>query len=428
MGPVFGVLVLLDVPFGLPTGDDGSVEQQSNPASSQHPQAQGNLEVNPAAPLTTPALLELRDAFQLAGFGLRLVGGCVRDALLGYVPNDIDLHTDATPEEATAIYERLKLRWIPTGMDHGTVTVVLNDVTYEITSLREDVVTDGRRAVVRYTRDWAVDAARRDFTINSMSMTLDGELFDIFGGARDLREGRVRFVGYPDTRIQEDYLRILRWYRFTARFGKEYDADALAAVRRHRAGLSTISVERIWSEIKQIITGPKGVSTVDDMWRAQLMAGFAGFPRGAPWYGHPQVPPVPDTTNPVTLMVYMWRGEVPGVLKHWKASREEIDLAQYLAHPDRDWKGKNPFREMAVHGVSREWARELAALQNMDVFERAVLDTWEVPEFPVTGYDLIQMGMRPGPDYGVTLDRLRNLWADSGYTATKEELLANVQV
>jgi poly(A) polymerase len=127
-------------------------------------------------------------------------------------------------------------------------------------------------------------------------------------------------------------------------------------------------------------------------------------------------------------MVYMWRGEVPGVLKHWKASREEIDLAQYLAHPDRDWKGKNPFREMAVHGVSREWARELAALQNMDVFERAVLGTWEVPEFPVTGYDLIQLGMRPGPLYGVTLDSLKNLWANSGYTATKEELLANVQV
>jgi tRNA nucleotidyltransferase/poly(A) polymerase len=313
-------------------------------------------------------------------------------------------------------------------MDHGTVTVVLANITYEITSLRKDVSTDGRRAVVEYTRDWAVDAQRRDFTMNSMSMTLDGTLFDPFGGAEDLKLGRVRFVGDADTRIQEDYLRILRWYRFTARFGKEYDADALAAVRRHRAGLSTISVERIWSEIKQIITGPKGVSTVDDMWRAPLMAGFAGFPRGAPWYGHPQVPPVPDTTNPVTLMVYMWRGEVPGVLKHWKASREEIDLAQYLAHPDRDWKGKNPFREMAVHGVSREWARELAALQNMDVFERAVLDTWEVPEFPVTGYDLIQMGMRPGPDYGVTLDRLRNLWADSGYTATKEELLANVQV
>ena len=366
--------------------------------------------------------------FYYRGLAVFSIARCCLVQPADKTPKDVDLCTDANPDESMEIYRELGVRHIPTGLDHGTITVVLNDLTYEITSLREDVVTDGRRAVVRYTRDWAVDAARRDFTINSMSMTLDGELSDPFGGAEDLREGGVRFVGDPDTRIQEDYLRILRWFRFTARFGKEYDVDALAAVRRHCTGLKSISVERIWSEIKQIISGPKGVSTVDDMWRAPLMAGFAGFPRGAPWYGHPQVPPVPDTTNPVTLMVYMWRGEVPGVLKHWKASREEIDLAQYLAHPDRDWKGKNPFREMAVHGVSREWARELAALQNLSAMEMAMLDAWTVPEFPVTGYDLIQMGMRPGPDYGVTLGRLRNLWADSGYTSTKEQLLQHVSV
>ncbi len=379
----------------------------------------------------SPELRLLAKEFGQRGFDMRLVGGCVRDLLSGKTPKDVDLCTDANPDEAAAIYRELGVRHIPTGLDHGTISVVLNGVVYEITSLREDVATDGRRAVVRYTRDWTVDAARRDFTINSMSMTLDGELFDIFGGARDLREGRVRFVGYPDTRIKEDYLRILRWFRFTARFGREYDVDALAAVRRQCKGLESISVERIWSEVKQIITGPNGVPTVYDMWNAVTLghnAGLVGFPRGAPWHGYPGDTPIPVTTNPVTLMVYMWRGEVPGVLKNWKASKEEIDLAQYLAQPDRDWKGKNPFREMAVHGVSREWAREMAALQNIDVFERAVLDTWEVPEFPVTGYDLIQLGMRPGPLYGVTLDRLRNMWADSGYTSTKEQLLANVQV
>lgn len=379
----------------------------------------------------SPELRLLAKEFGQRGFGMRLVGGCVRDLLADKTPKDVDLCTDANPDEAIAIYRELGVRHIPTGLDHGTVTVVLNDVTYEITSLREDVATDGRRAVVRYTRDWAVDAARRDFTINSMSMTLDGELSDPFGGAADLREGRVRFVGYPDTRIQEDYLRILRWFRFTARFGKEYDADALAAVRRHCKGLESISVERIWSEVKQIITGPNGVPTVYDMWNAVTLghnAGFVGFPRGAPWHGYPGDTPIPVTTNPVTLMVYMWRGEVPGVLKNWKASREEIDLAQYLAHPDRDWKGKNPFREMAVHGVSREWARELAALQNLSAMEMAMLDAWTVPEFPVTGYDLIKMGMKPGPQYGVVINKLKEIWADSGYTATKEQLLANVQV
>lgn len=377
----------------------------------------------------TPELRLLAAEFGQRGFGLRLVGGCVRDLLAGRTPKDVDLCTDANPDEAVAIYRELGVRHIPTGLDHGTITVVLNDVTYEITSLREDVATDGRRAVVRYTRDWAVDAARRDFTINSMSMTLDGELFDIFGGATDLREGRVRFVGDADTRIKEDYLRILRWFRFTARFGQEYDVDALAAVRRQCKGLESISVERIWSEVKQIITGPNGVPTVYDMWHAVVLRESAGFPRGTPWHRLFQDSPVPFSANPVTLMVYMWGGEVPGVLKNWKASREEIDLAQYLVQSNPFMRTKkNPFREMAVHGVSREWARELAALQNLSAMETAMLDVWTVPEFPVTGYDLIRLGMRPGPLYGVTLDSLKNLWADSGYTATKEQLLQHVSI
>jgi len=376
--------------------------------------------------IVRPELRELAAEFSKHGFGLRLVGGCVRDLLAGRTPKDVDLCTDATPDEALNIYQTLGVRHIPTGLDHGTITVVLNDVTYEITSLREDVATDGRRAVVRYTRDWTIDSQRRDFSINSMSMSLDGVLFDPFGGAEDLKLGRVRFVGDADTRIKEDYLRILRWYRFTARFGSEYDADALPAVRRNCAGLKSISVERIWSEVKQIIAGPKGVSTVDHMWRVVGVAESAGFPHWAPQCSDPDESLIPVTTNPVTLMVYMWRGEVPAVLTNWKASREEIDLAQYLARRYGDEKSKNPFREMAVHGVSREWAKELAALQNMDEFDLAVLDTWEVPEFPVTGYDLIKLGMLPGPQYGVTILRLKHLWADSGYTMNKEELLKYV--
>jgi hypothetical protein len=379
--------------------------------------------VNPAASLTTPALLELRDAFQLAGFGLRLVGGCVRDALLGHVPNDIDLHTDATPEEATAIYERLKLRWIPTGMDHGTVTVVLANITYEITSLRKDVSTDGRRAVVEYTRDWAVDAQRRDFTMNSMSMSLEGELFDPFGGFRDLQAGIVRFVGDPAQRIQEDYLRILRLYRFTGRFGKEVDEDARRAVAKHRKGLDSISVERVWSEMRRIISGPQGPAMVnelyDNLWGIKVI--------GDKW-------PICEimeevharTRNPVALMAVGWADFAPMRLAEWKASREEIDMCIYLVNTIRTFCGKcNPFREMALYNVSREWALELAAVQNMDPLERAMLETWEVPLFPVSGNDLMQLGMRPSPEIGRVIRRLRETWADSGYSSTKDALLTD---
>lgn len=375
------------------------------------------------------AIQEVFATYQKSGYECFLVGGAVRDLLSNRTPKDFDFATNA-PFDFT---RRAFAKTIDTGIAHGTISVIVNGHLFEITRFRSDFNHNGRHCEINFVNSVEEDLARRDFTLNAMAMTSNGDVIDPFGGARDLREGRVRFVGNADTRIQEDYLRILRWFRFTARFGQEYDVDALAAVRRQCKGLESISVERIWSEVKQIITGPNGVPTVYDMWNAVTLghnAGLVGFPRGAPWYGYPGDTPIPITTNPVTLMVYMWRGEVPSVLKNWKASREEIDLAQYLTQPKHDGPQKktNPFREMAVHGVSREWAREMAALQNMDVFERAVLDTWEVPEFPVTGYDLIKLGMRPGPEYGVTLDSLKNLWANSGYTATKEELLANVQV
>lgn len=380
--------------------------------------------MNSAAALTTPKLLELGNEFRKQGFDLRFVGGVVRDTLLGQTPNDIDLHTDATPEEATQIYERLKLRWIPTGIDHGTISVVLDGETYEITSLRRDVSTDGRRAVVEYTRDWRADAERRDFTINSMSMSLDGELFDPFDGLRDLRSGVVRFVGDPVRRIQEDYLRILRLYRFTGRFGTEVDADARRAVCQNRTGLDSISVERVWSEMRRIISGPQGPTMVselyENLWGVKVI--------GERWPDFLDLHDAHTRTNdPASLMAVGWKLYAPQLLTEWKASRDEIDQCRYLAGMFKGYnRDADPYREMAVYNVSRKWALELAAITNMEPLHRAVLETWEVPTFPVTGYDLIRAGMKPGPVYGHTLDKLRLKWADSGYTMSREELMKHV--
>jgi len=380
--------------------------------------------VNSSAAPTTPKLLELGNEFRKQGFGLRFVGGCVRDTLLGQTPYDVDLHTDATPEEATRIYERLELRWIPTGIDHGTITVVLDSETYEITSLRRDVSTDGRRAVVEYTRDWRADAERRDFTINSMSMSLDGELYDPFDGLRDLRGGVVRFVGDPYERIQEDYLRILRLYRFTGRFGKEVDEDARRAATYRRAGLDSISVERVWSEMRRIISGPQGPSMVNELYND--LGDIKVLGQKCPDFldlhdAHSR------TKDPVSLMAVGWKLYAPHLLTEWKASRDEIDQCRYLAGMFKGYKrDADPYREMAVYNISRKWALELAAIMDMEPLHRAVLETWEVPTFPVSGYDLIRAGMKPGPLYKVTLDRLRLKWADSGYTMSREELMKHV--
>jgi tRNA nucleotidyltransferase/poly(A) polymerase len=165
-------------------------------------------------------LRQLRKLFQHYGFDLRIVGGAVRDIMCGQTPKDIDLCTNAYPDEAIKIYTDQEIRFEPTGIDHGTISVIMNGETYEITSLRYDTETDGRHAKVTFTRLWYEDLARRDLTINAMSMSFDGVLDDPYGGRDDLQNNVVQFVGDAGARIQEDYLRILRYFRFAGRFGK----------------------------------------------------------------------------------------------------------------------------------------------------------------------------------------------------------------
>ena len=208
--------------------------------------------------LLTPELTRLGTIFQKHGYQLRLVGGVVRDLLLGNKPKDIDLATECTPENMVKILEQENIRYIPTGLQHGTITAHLNSTDFEITTLRIDRETDGRHAVVDFTTDWVVDAERRDLTINAMSLDFDGTLYDYFDGERHLKERKVLFVGDPVKRIKEDYLRILRYFRFYGRIVPEadkHDAATLEAIYSTVAGLKGISAERIRDEMCKIIAG-----------------------------------------------------------------------------------------------------------------------------------------------------------------------------
>ena len=203
--------------------------------------------------LSDPALSSLWDALPDA----RIVGGAVRDALAGRPVADFDLATPQSPDAVIAALKQAGLKVVPTGLAHGTVTAVLDGRGFEITTLRQDVETDGRHAIVAFTADWKQDASRRDFTINAMSMTRDGRVHDYFGGVADLAAGRVRFVGEPATRIAEDYLRILRFFRFHARFGRvPPDPETLTALKAGIPGLARLSVERVWSELRRILGAP----------------------------------------------------------------------------------------------------------------------------------------------------------------------------
>lgn len=206
--------------------------------------------------LSDPALIRVLDALEAEGDRAFLVGGAVRNALLGQPVDDIDIATDATPDRVTALAAAAGLRAVPTGIDHGTVTVVADGTGFEVTTFRQDVETDGRHATVAFTTDLAQDAARRDFTINALYAGRDGAVSDPVGGLPDLTARRLRFVGDPDARITEDYLRILRFFRFLARHGREADPEAVAACARHRDGLARIARERIGAEMRKLLDAP----------------------------------------------------------------------------------------------------------------------------------------------------------------------------
>ena len=380
-------------------------------------------------PLLNKDLHKLRNLFQTQGFDLRFVGGCVRDHLAGKQPKDIDLCTDADPVEQVSIYQQAGIRYIPTGVDHGTVTVVLDSGVYEITSLRLDVATDGRRATVAYTRDWLEDAARRDFTINAMSFTFEGVLIDPFDGYNDLLNHEVRFVGNADQRIKEDYLRILRWFRFRARYGqnedrprKNYPID-YNHIAANAEGLKSISRERVWSEIKQILAGPYGPRMILEIHQYGCAENI-DLPSELDWIFtaeelHERVP------DPIALLHRLY-GTVTTreILKKWKTSNEEQDWAEFIiAQYKTDFA---PYYLLAVEGARRDWVCKMAEILDIDAFDRAVLAEWPIPVFPVNGFDLMKLGMKPGPHYSQVIQQLKDSWAKSGYTATKEDLLNQV--
>ncbi len=218
------------------------------------------------------ALRRVLDAIDRDGDETRIVGGAVRDALTGRRIKEIDLATTATPELVLARAEAAGIRAIPTGLAHGTITLLVNGETFEATSLREDVDTDGRHAQVRFGRDFEADALRRDFTINALFLARDGQIFDYVGGLEDLAAGRVRFIGDPARRIREDYLRILRFFRFSAEFSDgPLDGEGLRAAMRERAGLARLSRERVRAELLKLLVARRAPDAVQQMSEAGLL-------------------------------------------------------------------------------------------------------------------------------------------------------------
>lgn len=364
-----------------------------------------------------PALINLRQKFLQEGFDLRVVGGGVRDDLLGIEPKDIDLCTDANPDQQVSIYEKNGLRFVPTGLAHGTLTVVIDKEPFEITSLRVDVATDGRHAEVEFTNDWAVDAGRRDLRFNSMMMTFDGEIVDPFNGQQDLLEKKVRFVGDAKLRMSEDYLRILRWLRFQARLAPEgaLDAEAVNAAIEVGSGLSKISKERVWMEVAKILK-TKAVDIFSVLFELRL-AEHIGLPVG----NFPALSEVSkNTDSPVTMLAAFLGQKVIQLAEDWKWSSAERDQATFIV---TNVNTTDLRAIVALQKAPKDWVIELAIVQNR-LDEAEFLREWVPPIFPIRGSDILAiMGAKPGKHVGEMLEKMRDIWVLSGFSATKDELL-----
>ena len=380
--------------------------------------------------LLTPALKDLRQVFQSHGFDIRLVGGCVRDLVNNVVPKDIDLCTDASPTEQIVIYAQSGYRYVETGIDHGTITVVIDNNTYEITSLRVDEDTNGRHATVSYTRDWYEDCARRDLRFNAMIADFDGNLIDPFNGVNDLKNGIVKFVGNPRQRMQEDYLRILRWIRFNAIYGTQQDNETRIAVMDMASGLQQVSRERIWQEIKKIISAKKFSTAIRDIVDLNILS-HIDLPKtlNNESIAVSVIENTIITPSPVTIITMWIQDYVTTLADIWKWSKQEKQLAEFII---REINNPSSLRVIQVmSGASREWITELAIakLSAMMITETELIEIqeWNMPIFPITGFDLIATGIKPGPAIRDHLHRMKFEWAISNFIKTRDELMLSLK-
>ncbi|MBI1245381.1 MAG: CCA tRNA nucleotidyltransferase [Alphaproteobacteria bacterium] len=384
-----------------------------------------------------------RDVLAALGGQARFVGGCVRDALLGQPPADLDLATPLVPEKVIGMLEAAGLKAVPTGIAHGTVTAIARGRKFEITTLRRDVETDGRHAVVAFTEDWRADAERRDFTINAMSMSADGTLHDYFDGRADLAARRLRFVGDPATRLAEDVLRLLRFFRFHARFGgAEFDAPGLAACTAAAGALPGLSAERVAGELLRLLEGPRAAEMIAAMRAAGALAHWLPEAAGTQTLARLEAHVAASGTSPSGLRALA--ALVPGdaaatVAQRLKLSNADADRLAALVRPAvrLDPHAESPVRRAAFYRLAGDpadhvllaWARDVDGLAG-DKAWLALLGHargWVRPRFPLNGADARAAGIEPGPAMGAWLRRYEDAWVDFGAVESRAALLARMR-
>jgi poly(A) polymerase len=374
--------------------------------------------------LTDRATRAVCDAFATAGHTMFFVGGCVRNALLGLDGTDVDVATPASPETVQAAAEAAGLKTVPTGIDHGTVTIVARGQPFEVTTFRRDVETDGRRAVVAYSDRLEDDAARRDFTMNALYARPDGEVIDPVGGLADLRAGRLRFIGDPQARIAEDYLRILRFFRFHAWYAEPaggLDADGLAACAAGLDGLSGLAAERVGHEMRKLLAAPDPAPSVAAM--AQIGALARVLPGATPVALAPLVALEPelDAEPDWIRRLAVLGGE--DAKTHLRLSKSEARRLAALLGGIAALDGPAALAYRHGADAARDIVLARAALSGTCLPAEAgrAIARGAAATFPVGAQDL--MPAYRGAELGQTLADLEAAWIASDFTLDREALL-----
>jgi poly(A) polymerase len=399
-----------------------------------------DIRIEPQPWMEAPETRAVLDALGAGAAAVRFVGGCVRDAVAGRAISDIDLATDAPPERVVELLEAAGLKAVPTGIDHGTVTAVSAGRPYEVTTLRHDVETDGRHAVVAFTDDWEADAARRDFTMNALSLESDGLLHDPFGGVADLRAGRVRFVGDPNRRIGEDVLRLLRFFRFYAHYGSPPpDPDSLAACREMAHLLPRLSAERVRVELLKLLAAPDPASVVrlmrDEGVLEHFLAQATAIDRLARLVAAEAGLGLNDPPRRLAALLRVSADTARHLAQGLRLSNEERDRLVAIAEPEMpvtpDMNG--PARRRALYRLGAATWTDLALVAWADGRAApddagwrglvATADGWERPEFPLTGRDVKRFGVAEGAAVGELLRSVESWWIDGDFAAGRKTCL-----
>ncbi|MBW9062717.1 CCA tRNA nucleotidyltransferase [Rhizobium herbae] len=403
---------------------------------------------------SAPALTRVFNLLNADGGEARVVGGAVRNSLMGLPVADIDMATTLLPDEVVARAKKAGIKSVPTGIDHGTVTLVIEGAPFEVTTLRRDVETDGRRAEVAFGSDWKVDAERRDLTINALYANAKGEVIDLVGGLPDIEKRHIRFIGNAAERVAEDYLRVLRFFRFFAHYGSgRPDADGLRACAKARSKLGTLSAERVWSEMKKLLSARdpgrallwmrqagvlNEILPESEKWGIDAIPALVAAEQAFGWQPEPLlrlaaiVPPDVERLEAMAKRLRLSKTEAAFFLAWAKAPRLPAVIADTVFARLLYRHGSN--------GLDTSLRLALAASRQKSENDPAQLaetgrlwgllgktENWQKPVFPLTGADVLAAGIAAGPRVGEVLAMLEDQWVEGNFNADRATLVARLQ-